>query len=122
MSEAHYPWCPRGDRGELSTSSESPLISISNGSEGHPFNDARGGRGPRVGHRRPAAGNSARRWNHPRSQGVGAVSEALVMTIPTEDEVLAKAKQLAHDDRKLWLWKTEEVERPAFRLSRTHRR
>jgi hypothetical protein len=45
------------------------------------------------------------------SQGVGAVSEALVMTIPTEDEVLAKAKQLAHDDGKLWLWKTEEVER-----------
>jgi hypothetical protein len=33
--------------------------------------------------------------------------EAISMTEPTEDEVLVKAKQLAHDDGRLW--DTEDV-------------
>jgi hypothetical protein len=33
------------------------------------------------------------------------------MTKPTDDEVLTKAKKLAQDDGKLWLWKTEGVQR-----------
>ena len=33
------------------------------------------------------------------------------MTKPTDDEVLTKAKKLAHDDGKLWLWKTEGIKR-----------
>jgi hypothetical protein len=34
--------------------------------------------------------------------------EALHMTEATEDEVLAKAGQLAHEDGRLWLWVTED--------------
>jgi hypothetical protein len=30
------------------------------------------------------------------------------MTEPTEDEVLVKAQQLAHEDGRLWLWVTED--------------
>ena len=30
------------------------------------------------------------------------------MTEPTDDEVLAKAKQLARDDGRLWLWSPED--------------
>ena len=30
------------------------------------------------------------------------------MTEPTDDEVLVKAKQLARDDGRLWLWGSEE--------------
>jgi hypothetical protein len=33
------------------------------------------------------------------------------MIEPTVDEVLVKAKQLAHDDGRLWLWNEEEDNR-----------
>jgi hypothetical protein len=32
------------------------------------------------------------------------------MAEPSEDEVLVKAKQLAHDDGRLWLWGSEELD------------
>jgi hypothetical protein len=41
-------------------------------------------------------------WNHASSAGVEPVSEALLMTEPTEDEIRVKAKQLTHDDGRLW--------------------
>jgi hypothetical protein len=36
--------------------------------------------------------------------------EAVVMTEPTEDEILVKAKQLAKEDGKLWLWDSEDID------------
>jgi hypothetical protein len=40
--------------------------------------------------------------NHDSIIGVEPGSEALLMTEPTEDEILVKAKQLAHKDGRLW--------------------
>jgi hypothetical protein len=37
------------------------------------------------------------------------------MIEPTEDDVLVKAKQLAHDDGSLWLWNEEEDNRDLMR-------
>ena len=37
------------------------------------------------------------------------------MIEPTEDDVLVKVKQLAHDDGSLWLWNEEEDNREPIR-------
>ncbi len=41
-------------------------------------------------------------WNYASIIGVEPGSEALLMTEPTDDEILVKAKQLAHKDGRLW--------------------
>jgi hypothetical protein len=55
------------------------------------------------------------RWNRASSTAF-RIGEAISMTEPTEDEILVKAKKLAHDDCRLW--DTKDVEEAPWERNR----